>query len=137
MAESATIMTSESVTSSSAATYLVPAGTICEGPGRSAPLELGSLAAKPLLLILHVDEVLEQESLHVSIWGSADGQDWGTQAIFWYPQKFYSGFTPAALDLRQRPDIKFLQGRWETNRWGRGIPRSYFKFSLEVQESAG
>lgn len=137
MAESATIMTSESVTSSSAATYLVPAGTICEGPGRSAPLELGSLAAKPLLLILHVNEVLEQESLHVSIWGSADGQDWGTQAIFWYPQKFYSGFTPAALDLRQRPDIKFLQGRWETNRWGRGIPRSYFKLSLEVQESAG
>jgi hypothetical protein len=136
LVESAIIMTSDNVTTSTAA-YLAPAGTICEGPGRSAPLELGSRAAKPLLLILHVDEVLEQESLHVSIWGSADGQDWGTQALFWYPQKFYSGITPAALDLRQRPAIKFLQARWETNRWGRGIPRPYFKFSLELQESAG
>lgn len=99
-------------------------------------MELGALAGKPLLLILHITEVLEQESLHVSIWGSADGQSWGTQALFWFPQKFYSGPTPAALDLGQRPDIKFLQARWETNRWGRGIPRSYFNFALEVQEAA-
>jgi hypothetical protein len=96
---------------------------------------LGALAGKPVLLTLRVDEVLEQESLHVSVWGSADGQDWGTQALFWFPQKFYAGVTPAALELERRPDIKFLQARWEANRWGRGIPRPHFKFSLEVQES--
>ena len=83
--------------------YLVPAGTAAEGSGQGAPLELGALAGKTLLLILQIDEVLEQESLHVSIWGSADGQNWGTQALFWFPQKFYSGVTPAALDLGQRP----------------------------------
>ena len=37
-------------------------------------------------------------------------------------------------DLSQRQEVKFLQGRWEANRWGRGYPRPYFKFSLEIQE---
>lgn len=115
--------------------YLVPAGSTAEESGKGAPLELGALAGKALLLMLEVGEVLEQESLHVSIWGSSDGQNWGSQALFWFPQKFYAGVTPAALDLGQRPDIKFLQARWETNRWGRGIPRPHFKFAVEVQES--
>jgi len=39
--------------------------------------------------------------------------------------------------LGQRPDIKFLQARWEVNRWGRGIPRAHFRFAVEVQEAAG
>jgi hypothetical protein len=128
---------SNSVLANSSAGYLVPAGTTAEGSGQGAPLELGALAGKELLLILRIDEVLEQESLHVSIWGSADGQGWGTQALFWFPQKFYSGVTPAAVNLGQRPDIKFLQARWEANRWGRGIPRPQFKFAVEVQEAAG
>jgi len=116
--------------------YLVPAGTTSEGSGQGAPLELGALAGKALLLILQIDEVLEQESLHVSIWGSADGQGWGAQALFWFPQKFHPGVTPAAVDLGQRPDLKFLQARWEANRWGRGIPRPRFKFAVEAQETA-
>ncbi|MGO8816426.1 MAG: hypothetical protein ACLQVG_17455 [Terriglobia bacterium] len=126
---------SNTVVANSSAIYLVPAGTISEGSGHGSPLELGALAAKPLLLILEIAEVLEQESLHVSIWGSADGPNWGAQAVFWFPQKFHCGVTPAALDLAQRPDIKYLQARWEANRWGRGIPRTRFKFAVEVQES--
>lgn len=117
--------------------YLVPVGTLAETSGQGAPLELGALGGKTLLLILQISDVLEQESLHVSIWGSADGQDWGTLALFWFPQKFYSGATPAALNLGLRPEIKFLQARWEVNRWGRGIPRPHFRFALGVEESAG
>jgi hypothetical protein len=127
---------SNSVMANSSVGYLVPAGTTVEGSGQGVPLELGALVGKTVLLILQISDVREQESLHVSIWGSADGQNWGTQALFWFPQKFYSGATPAALSLGQRPDIKFLQARWEANRWGRGIPRPRFKFALEVQESA-
>jgi hypothetical protein len=125
---------SNSVTANPMLHYLVPAGTAAESPGQSVPLELGGLAGKGLLLVLRIEEVREQESLHLSIWGSADGQEWGTQALFWFPQKFYCGVTPAALDLRQRSEIKFVQARWEVNRWGRGIPRPYFKFAVEVQE---
>lgn len=92
------------------------------------------MAGKPLLLILRVSEVIEQESLHISVWGSPDGSDWGAKALFWFPERFYRGVTPAALDLRQRPELKSLQARWEVNRWGRGYPRPYFKFGVEIQE---
>jgi len=115
--------------------YLVPADTAVESNGKSAAFDLGAWAGQCLVLVLRLEEILEQESLHAAIWGSADGQNWGTPALFWFPQKFYRGVSPAALDLRQRPDIKFLQARWEVNRWGRGIPRPYFKFAVEVQEA--
>jgi hypothetical protein len=127
---------SNSIMANSSVDYLVPLGTTVEASGQGAPLELGPLAGKLILLLVQISETLEQESLHVSIWGSADGMNLGTQAIFWFPQKFYPGVTPAALDLGQRPDVKFLQVRWEVNRWGRGVPRAHFKFAVEVQESA-
>lgn len=122
------------VMANSTRSFLVSAGTAIETSGQGPSLELEDLAGQALLLILKIEAVLEQESLHVSIWGSADGQAWGDQALFWFPQRFYSGVTPAALDLSKRPDIKFLQARWEVNRWGRGIPRPYFKFALELKE---
>jgi len=114
--------------------YLVPPETVAETDGKGPAFELGPLAGKSLLVALRIADIIEQESLHLSVWGAADGQDWGTQALFWYPQKFYFGAVPAALDLRQRPEIKFLQARWEVNRWGRGYPRPHFKFAVEVQE---
>lgn len=126
-----------SPTTQSVGKYLVSPETVVEIDGASSPFELGPLAAKPLLIVLRVTEIIEQESLHVSIWGSADGQNWGDKALFWYPQEFYTGVTPAALDLRQKPELKFLQARWEVNRWGRGTPRCYFKIAMEAQPLAG
>jgi len=114
--------------------HLVAAETVAETDGSGPAFELGTLAGKPLLIALRIADIIEQESLHVSVWGSPDAKDWGAQALFWFPQKFYRGAAPAALDLRQRPEIKFLQARWEVNRWGRGYPRPYFKFAVEIQE---
>ena len=124
----------DETTTQSAVRYLVPPEAVIEADGEGVGLELGTLAGKPLLIVLRIDETIEQESLHVSIWGSTDGRQWGEKALFWYPQKFYRGASPAALDLSQRPEIKFLKARWETNRWGRGYPRPYFKFGIEIQE---
>lgn len=121
-------------TTQSSVNHLVSPGTLIEGDGQSPAFELGALAGKPVLVVLRIDDIIEQESLHVSIWGSPDGNGWGTKALFWYPQMFYRGATPAALDLRQRPEIKFLKARWATNRWGRGYPRPFFKASIEIQE---
>jgi hypothetical protein len=104
-----------------------------ETNGAGPACELGALERKPVMIVLRITEIIEQESLHISIWGSPDGKDWGQQALFWYPQKFYQGVAPAALDLRQLPGIKFLQARWEVNRWGRGDPRPLFKFGVEIQ----
>ncbi len=110
---------------------------VIEGPGEGQPFDLGSRSSKSLLLILRVKEIIEQESLHVSVWGSSDGKDWGKKPLFLFPQVFYESVTPAALDLTQRPEVKFLQARWEVNRWGRGYPRPHFGFSVEVQELNG
>lgn len=115
-----------------AALELLPQ-TVTESNGESRPRELGELAGRPLLVLLRVTDVIEQESLHVSIWGSADGIDWGPKPLFWFPQRFYRGITPAALDLGQRPGVRFLQARWALNRWGRGYPVPRFEFSVEVQ----
>ncbi len=117
----------------SAVNYLLRR-TLTETDGESPPYELGELAGKPLLMVLRVTDIIEQESLHVSVWGSADGKDWGSKALFWFPQRFYRGVTPAAIDLRQRPEVKFLKARWELNRFGRGYPVPRFEFSLEVQQ---
>jgi hypothetical protein len=113
--------------------HLVPPESQVETNGASPAFELGGLEGKPIMIVLRITEIIEQESLHVSIWGSPDGKDWGRQALFWYPQKFYRGVAPAALDLGQLPGIKFLQARWEVNRWGRGDPRPLFKFGIEIQ----
>jgi hypothetical protein len=117
-----------------AVNYLVPPDTVVETPGRGATYELGALAGKSVLIVLRVTEIVEQESLEVSVWGSPDGSDWGANALFSFPQRFYCGVTPAALDLGQRPEIRSLQARWDVNRWGRGYPRPHFKFVVEIQE---
>jgi hypothetical protein len=116
--------------------HLVAPETQVETNGAGPAYELGALAGKPVMIVLRVEEIIEQESLHVSIWGSPDGKDWGQQALFWYPQKFYREVAPAALDLRQLSGIKFLRACWEVNRWGRGDPRPSFKFGVEIQELA-
>ena len=114
--------------------YLLPR-TVTEANGESQPCELGELAGKPLLMVLRVTDIIEQESLHVSIWGSADGQEWSSKALFWFPHRFYRGVTPAAVDLSQRPEVMYLKARWEVNRWGRGYPVPRFEFSVEVQQT--
>ena len=125
---------SASISTEAKVYYLVPPETAVETNGAGPAFELGELEGKPVIIVLGITEIIEQESLHVSIWRSSDGKDWGQQALFWFHQKFYPGIAPAALDLRQMPGTKFLQARWEVNRWGRGDPRPLFKFGVEIQE---
>ena len=124
---------STSVTTPAATKYVIPPSTV-ETAGAGAAFELGSLAGRPVLIILQIVDIIEQESLQVSVWGSADTQDWGAQPLFSFPQKFYREVTPAALNLQVRPEVKLLQVRWELNRWGRGYPRPHFTFAVEIQE---
>ena len=112
--------------------YLVPLDTVVETAGQGAVFEAGAFAGSQVFIVLRISEIIEQESLEVSLWGSADGKDWGSKPLFSFPQKFYTGAFPAAVDLAQRQDVKFLQVRWEVNRWGRGSPRPYFKFGVEI-----
>jgi len=120
------------VTTAESVKYLVPPDTVVETAGEGAAFEVGALAGAQVFIVLRISQVIEQESLEVSLWGSADGKEWGSKPLFSFPQKFYSGAYPAAVDLGQRPEVKLLQVRWGVNRWGRGSPRPYFKFAVEL-----
>ncbi len=99
-------------TAASSVSYLVPQDTVVQAPGQGEPLELGARAGKSVLLVLHITDAIEQESLDVSIWGAEDGDNWGEKPLFCFPQQFYRGVIPAAVHLNLRPEIKFLQARW-------------------------
>ena len=113
--------------------FLVPEITV-EANGEGEPTALGENAAKTFLLTLAITRILEQQSLDVSVWGSADGADWGAKPLSAFPQKFYQGVSQLLLDLREKPEIKFLRAKWSVNRWGVGHPKPRFSFLLKIQE---
>src|SRR6476619_362846 len=112
--------------------FLLPETTIREA-GASAELDLGRPAGTVILLTLGITRIIEQESLDVSIWGSADGADWGTKPLASFPQKFYCGTYQILLDLSEHPEIKQLRVKWGLNRWGKGDPKPLFTVYLFVQ----
>jgi hypothetical protein len=113
---------------------LVAAGTRAEQNGDGARAEVSGSATRTFLCVLRITEVLEQESLDVSIWGSADGENWGQKPILKLAQRFYCGETRMVLDLTTRPEVKFIRARWELNRWGRVAPTPRFVFGLRLTE---
>jgi hypothetical protein len=115
-------------------TLLVPEKTRVTTKGESPAISLNDASHRVFLLTLSIADVIEQESLDVSIFGSADGIAWPAKPLETFPQKFYRGQHPMLLDLRQQPDIKFLRARWDVNRWGRGESTPMFEFSVSIRE---
>ncbi len=115
-------------------TFIVPEKTKVTQKGDGAPIELGGASHRVFLLTLNITEVIEQESLDVSIIGSPDGTTWGAKPLESFPQKFYRGQHPLLLDLRQQAEVKFVRARWDVSRWGRGEPTPMFEFSLRIKE---
>jgi hypothetical protein len=113
---------------------LVPPGTRVEANGEGDTFDISGSASRTFLCYLEITEQIEQESLDVSIWGSADGQNWGTKPIIKLPQSFYRGEARMVLDLALRHEIKFIRAKWELNRWGRVAPLPMFVFSLRAAE---
>lgn len=114
--------------------FLVPERTTVTAKGDGAAVEIGGAQNRVFLLTLNITQVIEQESLDVSVFGSADGAAWSAKPVASFPQKFYRGQHPLLLDLTQQPDIKFLRAHWEVNRWGRGVEQPRFEFHLTLKE---
>lgn len=109
---------------------LVSPSTVVESSADGTVVEVSPSGPRLFVLDLVVSQVIEQESLEVSIWGSPDGQDWGKMPLLKFPQQFYRGTSRMALDLSDRPEVRFLRARWDLNRWGRGVPQPRFSFGL-------
>jgi hypothetical protein len=115
-------------------TYLVPEKTKVTAKGDGPAIDLADLTSRVVLLTLAITDVLEQESLDVSIFGSADGTTWTEKPVIAFPQKFYRGEHPLLLDLSDKPDVKMLRAHWECARWGRGTETPMFEFHIRARE---
>lgn len=113
--------------------FLLPETTIREA-GAGAELDLGRPEGTVILLTLGITRIIEQESLDVSIWGSADGKDWGTKPLVSFPQKFYCGTYQILLDLSRHPDVRSVRVKWSAQRWGKGDNKPLFGFYVFAQE---
>jgi len=107
---------------------------VVSAKGDSPYADLNSATGRVFLLTLEISKIIEQESLEISIYGSADGTTWGAKPVVTFPQKFYVGESPFLLDLTAHPELKFVRAHWEVARWGRGTETPMFEFSVRLKE---
>jgi hypothetical protein len=117
-----------------AAFNLISPGTRVTANGHGEPFDVRGSQSRTFLCTMDITEQIEQESLDVSIWGSADGQDFGKQPILKIPQRFYRGETRQILDRTTRPEIIFVRANWDLVRWGRVAPHPMFVIGLRLEE---
>ena len=115
-------------------TFLVPEKTVVNAKGDGPVVDVSNASNHVFLLSLNITGIVEQESLDVSIHGSADGAVWSPKPVSNFPQKFYQAQHPLLLDLTGHADVKFLRAHWEVSRWGRGSETPMFEFNVTIKE---
>ncbi|MFY9908824.1 MAG: hypothetical protein WCF22_24825 [Candidatus Sulfotelmatobacter sp.] len=115
-------------------TSLVAEKTVVSGKGDGASIDLSGGNSRVFLVALEITRIIEQESLEISIIGSADGTAWEPKPVVTFPQKFYCGQYPLLLDLSQHTNVRFIRAHWEVSRWGRGTETPMFEFGLKLKE---
>jgi hypothetical protein len=113
---------------------LIPPTTKLESNADGQVFDVSPSETRTFLCRLTITDQIEQESLEISIWGSADGQNFGKRPLLKIPQQFYCGTTKMVLDISSRPEVKFLRAKWELNRWGRVAPTPMFVAGLDLTE---
>jgi len=113
---------------------LIPPATLVRENGRGDAVDVRTSPTRTFYCVLQISEHVEQESVDVSIWGSADGENWGAHPILKLPQQFYRGETRAVLELTLVPEVHFVRAAWDLNRWGRVDPLPMFVLGLHLQE---
>ena len=91
--------------------FLLPE-TVARQDGMGSEIAFDS---KIVQLTLGITRIIAQESLEVSVWGSADGLRWRLLVAF--PQKFYCGTYSTHLDLTRHEDVRYLRAQWKMGRW--------------------
>ena len=69
--------------------------SIARADGVGPEVDLGRMRGRLLVLTLGITRILEQESLEVTVWGSPDGEKWGSKPLAKFPPKFYCGLIPS------------------------------------------
>ncbi len=107
--------------------FLFPEAEV-QKDGEGLVLPVDDAAGKTIQITLGITDTVEQESLEVLVFGSADGADWTAKPITSFPQKFYKGVYTVLLDLSTMPDIRFLKIKYKAGRWGHWTSGPQFRF---------
>jgi len=113
---------------------LIPPSTRVHENGHGEAVDIRASQTRTFFCTMLIRDQIEQESIDVSIWGSADGENWGTQPLLRLPQQFYKGETRAVLELTLVPEMNFIRPQWDLNRWGRVAPLPMFVLGLHLAE---
>jgi len=114
--------------------YLIPP-CIERGDGEGPAIELGALRGKLARITIGINDVLEQEGLAISVWGSPNGTDWGVAPLLSLPRKSYCGDYNAFVNLARHPAVRFLRAEWRMSRWGKRESGLMFGFYVAIDES--
>src|SRR3981189_1055688 len=93
--------------------FLVPERTVVSAKGDGPALDVSRADGRIFLLTLAITNIIEQESLDVSIFGSVDGATWDVKPVVAFPQKFYREEIPLLLTMTARPYIKLVPSQWK------------------------
>lgn len=115
--------------------FLLP-DQIVRQNGSGPALDVSRHAGSILTITLGINRIIEQESIDLSIHGSADGEQWSAKPLAAFPQKFYCGVYSLLLDLTEFPDVNYIRCEWKVNRWGRGEPTPLFGIYVFAEKSA-
>ena len=114
--------------------FLLPEKTVVTAKGDSEALDVSAASNPVFLVTLTVNEVVEQESIEITMFTSADGTTWEAKPVATLTQKFYPGDYPLLMDLTAVPNAKFVRAHWDVNRWGRGPTTPRFVCGVRIRE---
>jgi hypothetical protein len=113
---------------------LIPPGTQLTANGEGQPFDISGSQTRTFLCTMEITDQMEQESVDISVWGSADGVDFGKMPLLKIPQRFYRGETRQVLDLTLKPEIRFIRAKYDLARWGRVAPHPMFVLGFRAIE---
>jgi hypothetical protein len=115
--------------------FLVPEQAVRQD-GAGPAIELGPDSPRAFALTFGITRIIEQESIDLAIYGSADGETFGAKPLAAFPQKFYCGTYSLVLDLSDSPDVRFIRAGWKMNRWGRGDQTPLFNIYVFAEAAS-
>lgn len=92
-----------------------PEGIVREN-GTGPVIRLDEAAGQPLQLRLSITRMMERHILDVSVWGSPDGNNWGSHPLTVLPHRYYCGVYQHWLDLTDHPRVRYLRVNYELTR---------------------